>query len=95
VRIVAPVKFRAERLAERMGVSVRTARRAARDLDRRHNQFERTMYRVDPVDPHNYDLVIDSQSLSLPIAAELIVRAVEAGQPRVRPAVVDVASEIA
>ncbi|MEI7986087.1 MAG: cytidylate kinase family protein, partial [Armatimonadota bacterium] len=65
------VKFRAERLAERMGVSVRTARRAARDLDRRRNQFERTMYRIDPADPHNYDLVIDSESLTIAIAAEL------------------------
>jgi cytidylate kinase len=87
VRVVAPLKVRAERLAERMGVSVRTARRAARDLDRRRYQFERTMYRVDPTDPHNYDLVLDSQSLGTPIAAELIIRAVEAGQPRGRGSV--------
>jgi cytidylate kinase len=86
VRVVAPLKVRAERLAERMGVSVRTARRAARDLDRRRNQFERTMYRVDPSDPHHYDLVLDSQSLGLSIAAEVIIRAVEAGLPRGKPA---------
>ena len=35
LRVIAPLKVRAQRLAERMGVSVRTARRAARDLDRR------------------------------------------------------------
>ena len=80
VRIVAPLKDRAVRLAERMGVSVRTARRAARDLDRRRAHFVRTMYRVDENDPHNYDLVLDSQSLGLPIAAEIIVRTVEAGR---------------
>ena len=84
VRVIAPLKARADRLAERMGVSVRTARRAARDLDRRRDQFDRTMYRVDADDPHNYDLVLDSNSLGLPIAAEIIVRAVEAGRlPRV------------
>ena len=83
VRVTAPLPFRAERLAERMGVSVRTARRAARDLDRRRTAFERTMYRVDPNDPHNYDLVVDSHSLGLAIAAEVIIRAVEAGQPKV------------
>ncbi len=55
-------------------------RRAARDLDRRRAQFDRTMYRVDPTDPHNYDLVLDSDSLGMPIAAEVIVRAVEAGR---------------
>jgi len=85
VRVVAPLKSRAERLAERMGVSVRTARRAARDLDRRRHQFERTMYRVDPSDPHNYDLVLDSDSLGLTIAAEIIIRAVESGRPAYRP----------
>lgn len=83
VRVVAPLNARAERLAERMGVSFRTARRAARDLDRRRDHFERTMYRVSAGDPHNYDLVLDSHSLGLEIAAELIVRAVEAGRPRV------------
>ena len=95
IRVIAPVKFRAERLAERMGVSVRTARRAARDLDRRRNQFERTMYRIDPTDPHNYDLVIDSESLTITIAAELIAKAVEAGQPKIRPTTVDVSTETA
>lgn len=84
VRIIAPLKVRAERLAERMGVSTRTARRAARDLDRRRHQFERTMYRIDAGDPHNYDLVLDSNSLGIPIAADLLVRAVESGLPKGR-----------
>ena len=87
VRIVAPLKARAVRLAERMGVSVRTARRAARDLDRRRAHFVRTMYRFDSNDPHNYDLVLDSESLGLPIVTEILVKAVEAGGlPRTAPA---------
>jgi cytidylate kinase len=81
VRIIAPLRVRALRLAERMGVSVRTARRAARDLDRRRTQFDRTMHRMVSGDPHNYDLVIDSHSMGLDIATEVIVRAVEAGRP--------------
>ena len=68
-----------------MGVSVRTARRAARDLDRRRIQFDRTMHRANSNDPHNYDMVLDSNSLGLEIAAEIIVRAVEAGRPRASP----------
>ncbi len=80
IRVVAPLKARAIRLAERMGVSVPTARRAARDLDRRRTHFIRTMYRVDANDPHNYDLVLDTESLGLPIAADLIVRTIEAGR---------------
>jgi cytidylate kinase len=81
VRIVAPLKARAQRLAERMQVSVRTARRAARDLDRRRLQFDRTMHRSDANDSHNFDLVLDSDSLGLALAADLIIHAVEAGLP--------------
>ncbi len=89
VRIVAPLQARADRLAERMGVSVRTARRAARDLDRRRIHFERTMYRIDSTDPHNYDLVLDSNSLGIAIAAEILIRAIEAGLPRTQPGIDD------
>ena len=73
LRAIAPLKVRAQRLAERMGVSVRTARRAAKDLDRRRAQFDRTMHRANPNDPHNFDLVLDTASLSLEIAAEIVV----------------------
>jgi hypothetical protein len=69
-----------------MGVSVRTARRAARDLDRRRAQFNRTMHRADPTDPHKFDMVLDTASLGLEIAVELVVRAVEVGRPASLPA---------
>jgi len=79
VRIVAPIKARSARYAERTGVSTRTAHRAVRDLDRRRAHFVRTMYRIDADDPHNYDLVLDSDSLGPVVATEILVRAVEAG----------------
>jgi len=81
VRVIAPSRARARRLADRMGVSPRTARRATRELDRRHRKFIRTMYRRDPTDPRHYDMVIDSESLGLGLAEEVIVRLVEAGRP--------------
>lgn len=80
VRIIAPLRARAQHLAERMGLSVRTAFKAARDLDHRRARFARTMFRVDPTDPHLYDLVLDSRSLSIPVAVEVLVRAIEAGR---------------
>jgi len=85
VRVVAPLKARAQRLAERMGVTPRTARRLARDLDRRRHKFTRTMFHVDDNDPHAFDMVLDTESLGLPIAVELLARAVEAGQPAPPP----------
>ncbi|WZO96885.1 cytidylate kinase-like family protein [Isosphaeraceae bacterium EP7] len=81
VRIVAPLKFRAARLAQRMNISNRSARAAARDLDRRRAAFERTMYRVDVNDLHNYDIVLDTAALGLTIASELVVRAIQLGLP--------------
>jgi cytidylate kinase len=81
VRIIAPLNVRAQRMAERMGVSLRTARRAAKDLDRRRAQFDRTMHRVKSDDPHYFDMVLDSDSLSLEIVAEIIVAAVVVGTP--------------
>jgi cytidylate kinase len=81
IRAIAPLRFRAQRLAERMGVSARTARRAAKDLDRRRAQFDRTMHRANPNDPHNFDLVLDTYSLGLEIATEMVVRAVDVGRP--------------
>jgi len=81
VRIIAPLRVRSLRLAERMGVSARTARRAAKDLDARRAAFDRTMHRMNSADPHNYDMVLDTQGLGLEIATEVIVRAVEAGRP--------------
>jgi cytidylate kinase len=81
IRVIAPMKVRAQRLAERMGVSVRTARRAARDLDRRRLQFDRTMYRARSNDPHNFDMVLDSHSLGLEIASDCVAHAVVVGRP--------------
>jgi cytidylate kinase len=81
VRVIAPIKVRAQRLAERMGVSPRTARRAARELDRRRAAFDRTMHRTNPNDPHQFDLVLNTDSLGLEISAEVIVSTVRAGRP--------------
>lgn len=81
IRVVAPLKVRAGRLAERLGVSYRTARRAARDLDRRTLRFAKVMYHIDAADPHHYDLVLDTHSLGLAMATDLIVHAIEVGRP--------------
>lgn len=85
VRVIAPLKVRALHLAEQMGVSPRTARRAARELDARRLRFCRTMHRANAADPHLYDLVLDSASLTLPMAAEIIAHTVELGMPPVAP----------
>ena len=81
VRIVAPLSNRASRLSDRMGVSVRTARRAARDLDRRRRQFDWALYRKESDDPHNYHMTLDSTALGIPICVDLITLAIVKGFP--------------
>jgi cytidylate kinase len=80
IRVIAPMRERALRLAERMGVSARTARRAARDLDRRRAQFDRTMHRANSNDPHHFDLVLDTHSFGLETAAEVVIQTIEIGR---------------
>ncbi len=82
VRIVAPRKVRAQRLADHHGISLRTARRAARDRDARFLRFARVMYRVNAADAHQYDIVLDSHSLGLTLCADLLVKAIESGLPQ-------------
>ena len=81
VRIVSPLKIRAKNLAATMGVSQRTARKAAIERDRRAAKFVKTLHRVDIADPLLYDLVLETHSLGLTIATELVVRAIELGRP--------------
>ncbi len=81
VRIVAPLSNRASRLSDRMGISVRTARRVARDLDRRRRQFDWALYRKESDDPHNYHMTLDSTALGIPICVDLITLAIVKGFP--------------
>jgi cytidylate kinase len=82
VRIIAPRKVRAQRLADRYGIGPRTARRAARDQDARFLRFARVMHRVNAADPHQYDMVLDSHSLGLNMCADLLVKTIESGIPQ-------------
>jgi cytidylate kinase len=81
VRIVAPETNRAARLADRMGVSHRTARRMTRDLDRRRNQFDWSIYRKDAANPHNYHITLDTAALGIPLCVDVITLAVIRGFP--------------
>ena len=82
VRVIAPLKVRAQRLAERMGVSPRTARRAARELDRRRAQFDRTMHRANPTTRTTSTWCSIPTALGLEIAAEIVTSAVSGWQAR-------------
>jgi cytidylate kinase len=81
VRLIAPLPNRTGRLADRMGVSPRTAKRAARDLDRRRKQFDWALYRKDSDDPHHYHMTLDTNALGLSLCSDMITLAVLKGIP--------------
>jgi cytidylate kinase len=72
VRIIAPRKMRIDRLVERRQCSRQEAERYADEIDAGRVGFVRRYFHKDPVDPHQYDLMINLERTSLDEAAELL-----------------------
>jgi Cytidylate kinase-like family len=79
VRVVAPFELRVQRVARRTGV---TSRRAAADVRRRdgdRQQYLQRYYKTDTNDPTGYDLQINTGTVSLEAAAQLVLHLVRSG----------------
>jgi CMP/dCMP kinase len=76
VRVTAPYPVRVRRVARRTGQAVEEAGADVRhrDADRRH--YLERYYRKDPNDPYLYDLQINSATITLEVAAQMVVRLV-------------------
>lgn len=77
VLVVAPVELRRERWMKDQGVSADEAasRLARMDEDRRH--FLQHQFGVDPDDPLQYDLVVNTGTIQLRDAADLVIQSLE------------------
>jgi cytidylate kinase len=78
VRVVAPLEQRVRALAEREHLSLDSARAAIAEADLDRRAFVRDLYGRDIDDPTGYDLWINTGTVTLETAAELIVSAVRA-----------------
>jgi hypothetical protein len=78
VRLDAPVERRVRQTATLGGITEREARRTVDDNDRARQAYVRHFYRVDPADPRQYHLVIDSTTVPVTACVDLIVIAAEA-----------------
>jgi cytidylate kinase len=78
VRLDAPLKRRVRQTATLGELSEREARKIVEDNDRARTAYVRHFYRVDPADPAQYHLVIDSTSIPVPTCVDLIAMAAEA-----------------
>lgn len=76
VRLVAPLAFRAERIAKQKGLELPAARTYAEEVDRGRAEFVQRFFHRDIADPHLYDMVINVQWSGIESAADQIVAAV-------------------
>lgn len=75
VRVTAPLELRIERIVAADGISREAARARVEDSDRNRSRHLRRHYHVDWSDPTLYDLVLNTERLTVPAATALIAEA--------------------
>jgi CMP/dCMP kinase len=75
VRLIAPASLRAERIAERHGVSLKAAQAQIQTSDRARSLYLRRFFNLDWDDPNLYDLMINTGRHDPSWAADLICQA--------------------
>jgi hypothetical protein len=73
VRITAPYEVRARRLSKRWNVSIAEAQRRLKELDAERREFVREHFRADIDDPNAYDLIFDTNRLTVHQVASAIL----------------------
>ncbi len=84
VRVFAPREYRALRVAGAEGVDRGSALALLEASDRERAAYIRERYHEDWEDPAHYDLVVRTDSLGVEVAAQVILRAIEATGIRAR-----------
>jgi len=77
VRIVAPLDVRVENVSRNFGVSAEDAKRRIIRTESERRAFIRKYFNADITDPINYDLVLNTETLSLEAAADAIKSALK------------------
>lgn len=73
VRITAPLKKRAESVAEEHGVPFKEAKRRVINRENRRSSFIKQSFNADVADPKNYDLVVNTGNMSNDAAVGAII----------------------
>ncbi len=75
VLVTASPGARAQRLVQETNLSERQAKKAIRDSDRQRRDYLRRLYNVRRELPTHYDMVLNTEVLTVPLAAELVLGA--------------------
>jgi cytidylate kinase len=81
VLVTASPETRARRVSEGAGIDARKAKRVVGDADAARREYLKRFYDVDDEQPTHYDLVVNTDALSVEEAAELIVHGAARPQP--------------
>ena len=77
VRLVAPIELRIQRMQQSEGVTAVAARELVHRRDQAAADYVKHFYDVDSSDPLLYDMVINTSKITPPVAAELIIKALD------------------
>ena len=75
VRVVCPTSERIARMVQRDGVTEAVAARRIREIGSDISAFMRHHFQQDAADPHNFDVIVNSGSLSVSSATDVVVTA--------------------
>ncbi len=78
IRVVCPTPERIARMVQRDGVSEAAAARRIREMGSDIAAFMRHHFQQDAADPHNFDVIVNSGSLSVAAASDIVVTAYKA-----------------
>ncbi|MBC2711148.1 MAG: cytidylate kinase-like family protein [Desulfosarcina sp.] len=73
IRVIAPLETRVKKVAKEFGVTHEEARRRVVKRENRRSTFIRQSFNADVADPCNYDLVINTQNLTLDAALGAVI----------------------
>ena len=75
VRITAPQKFRIQNVARDFNLSAEEAKRRIIKTESNRKAFIRKYFNADIADPNNYDIVINTSTLSIDSVTDMIAAA--------------------
>ncbi len=77
VRMVAPIKVRIRRIADKARLSLEAARVEVERIDRERVKLVRRHFGHDVTDPLSHDLIINTAAISVEAAAEVVITALQ------------------
>jgi cytidylate kinase len=82
VRIIAPLADRVAYMSQWLRLTVEEAAERVRLRDSRRAEFMQNHFQIQPSDPYQYDLLLNSSFLGEEVCAELIAQAARAKHPK-------------